>query len=154
MNFFPLSYVVCDCADRGGLRHSPQGWLDEPLKDTTWQLMTIEANTGNAGREYVANKAKVVMTLRASGDAEFTLGCEKGSSDWRAGWERIKEQGQIFFDEMQIAAAPTPCEPDLVVQRFLRDFEFLQSYVLIQNHLYLNTQANETTYGWRKVQSP
>lgn len=130
-----------------------QGWMGAPLKDTSWQLVTIQANNSDAGRDYVANKANVVMNLKASGDAEFVLGCETGSTDWEADWERVDIQGEIRFDEMQMNATSTPCEPNLVVQRFLRDFEFFEGYVLIQNHLYLNTEANATTYGWRKIEA-
>ena len=127
--------------------------MGAPLKDTSWQLVTIESKTGDAGREYVANKANIVMNLRASGDADFTLGCETGSTDWEASWERIEVQGDIHFEDMQINATSSPCEPNLIVQRFLRDVEFLEGYVLIQNHLYLNTRAYQTTYGWREVES-
>lgn len=140
-----LGLGACAAPDRG--------WMGSPLKDTSWQLVTIEANNNDFGREYVANKANVVMNLKANGDAEFVLGCETGATDWMASWERVDVQGSIQFDQMQINATPTPCEPNLVVQRFLRDFDFMRSYVLIQNHLYLNTEANETTYGWRKIES-
>lgn len=135
-----------------GCASPDQGWMGSPLKDTAWQLVTIESKTGDAGREYVANKANIVMNLKASGDAEFTLGCETGASNWEAGWERIDLKGDIRFDELQINATSSPCEPNLVVQRFLRDVEFLEGYVLIQNHLYLNTAAYQSTYGWRKIQ--
>ena len=126
--------------------------MGSPLKDTSWQLVTIESQTGDAGREYVANQANVVMNLRASGDANFVLGCERGQTDWEAGWERVETMGEIRFEEMEIDATASPCEPNLVVQRFLRDVEFFEGYVLIENHLYLNTQADQTTYGWRKVE--
>jgi hypothetical protein len=153
MNHLRVLLISAAVLAMAGCASPDQGWMGSPLKDTSWQLMTIESKTGDAGRDYVANKADVRMTLLASGDAKFTLGCEQGSTDWRAGWERIETQGEIHFDEMLIDAPSSPCEPNLVVQRFLRDVQFMDGYVLIQNHLYLNTQANETTYGWRKIQA-
>lgn len=135
-----------------GCASTDRGWLGSPLKDTSWQLVTVESKTGDAGREYVANSADLLMHLRASGAADFKLGCETGTTIWRADYERIESMGEITFEAMEIAATATPCEPNLVVQRFLRDVEFLEGYVLIQNHLYLNTRAHQTTYGWRKVE--
>lgn len=141
------SLVLAGCAS------SDQGWMNAPLKDTAWQLVTIESKTGNAGRQYVANKANVVMSLRASGDADFTLGCKQGTTSWQANWERVQTMGSIHFEEMQTAATSLPCEPDLVVQRFLSDVPFFEGYVLVQNHLYLNTRAYAATYGWRKIEA-
>lgn len=130
-----------------------QGWMGAPLKDTSWQLVTIESKTGDQGREYVANKANVEMHLKASGDAEFVLGCETGSAEWEAQWERVEVKGEILFEDLEINATASPCEPNLVVKRFIGDVEFLDGYVQIQNHLYLNTRAYQTTYGWRKIES-
>ena len=143
--FFGVLFVslLAGCATEGS------GWLDAPLKDTSWKLITIEANTGSAGREVVANATDIVMNLRANGNVDFTLGCEQGSTRWESQPGDTLDQGQIRFYGMQIAAAS--CEPDRVVQRFLQDFPVMRSYVLIQNHLYINTMANETTYGWRRV---
>jgi len=135
-----------------GCASTDRGWLDAPLKDTAWQLVTIESSTNNAGRDYVANKAEVVMTLDANGDADLTLGCEQGSMSWEASWELIETQGEIRFEGLEITAPDSPCEPNPVVQRVLKDIEFFQGYVLIQNHLYLNTRANAATYGWRKIE--
>lgn len=130
-----------------------QGWMGSPLKDTSWQLVTIESQTGDSGREYVGNKANVVINLKASGDADLLLGCETATTQWESGWERIELKGEIRFDEVEMNATSSPCEPNLVAQRFLRDVEFLEGYVLIQNHLYLNTAANQTIYGLRKIEA-
>ena len=127
--------------------------MDSPLKDTTWQLVTVQSNTSDRGREYVGSMAEIVMTLKASNDASFKIGCQQGESTWRSSKPSLTNaKGEIEFDDMEIAASS--CPPNLLVNRFLRDFDFFQDYVLIQNHLYISTQANEATYGWRKVQSP
>lgn len=138
-----LSLVGCAAKD--------QGWMDSPLKDTSWQLVTIQSNNSDRGREYVASMAEIVMTLKASNEASFKIGCQAGVSDWRIYPSMVNTKGEINFEEMEIAASS--CPPNLLVNRFLRDFEFFQDYVLIQNHLYISTQANEATYGWRKVQT-
>ncbi len=135
-----------------GCASQNSGWLDSPLKDTQWQLVTVEATQGDVGREFVGNSVDIQMDLQASGRAQFVLGCDQGSTRWNAEYERVISQGDIRFYGMQVAASS--CEPDVTVQRFLRDFDFMQGYVLIQNHLYLNTQANEMIYGWRRIDAP
>jgi hypothetical protein len=125
------------------------GWIDAPLKDTSWKLVTIEDNRGSEGRRVVSNTTDIQMNLRANGDVDFTLGCQQGTTRWESSPGDTLDQGAIRFYGMQIAA--TSCEPDQVVQRFLQDFKVMRSYVLIQNHLYINTMANETTYGWRQI---
>jgi hypothetical protein len=142
-----FAVFVSSCASPG------QGWVGAPLKDTSWKLVTIESKTNDSGRDYVANKADIVMNLRASGAADFKLDCEQGQTDWEASWERLETMGEIRFYPMQITASSSVCEPNIVLQRFLRDFDYMSSYVLVQNHLYINTQANEVTYGWRKIES-
>jgi len=135
-----------------GCANSTRGWVGSPLKDTSWQLVTIESKSSDEGRRYVANDAKVIMNLRASGDADFVLDCETGSSDWIATPVRVETQGDIEFDAMEIMATSSPCEANAVVQKLLGDLEFLEGYVLIENHLYLNTQASAAIYGWRKTE--
>lgn len=142
-----LALFVAGCAT------STRGWVGAPLKDTSWQLVTIESKSSDEGQRYVANDAKVIMNLRASGDADFILDCETGSSDWTATPARVETQGDIEFDAMEIMATSSPCEANAVVQKLLGDLEFLEGYVLIGNHLYLNTQANAAIYGWRKAQT-
>lgn len=149
--FFAISLLALFVA---GCASSTRGWMGAPLKDTSWQLVTIESKSSNAGRQYVANDAKVVMNLRASGAADFTLDCETGSSDWIATPVRVETQGDIAFDAMAVMAAPSPCEVTAVVQNLLGDLEFFEGYVLVENHLYLNTRAHATIYGWRKVETP
>jgi len=129
-----------------------QGWMGSPLKDTAWKLVTVESRANDAGRQYVANEADITMTLNASGDADFVFGCEQGSTDWRATPSDIESKGEIRFYPVELDASS--CEPDLFVQRVIGDVEFMQGYVLIQNHLYLNTAAYAKTYGWRQMPLP
>jgi hypothetical protein len=144
-----MFFVMVFALAAAGCANDTGRWLDGPLKDTSWQLMTIQANQGDQGREFVGNSVDIRMTLNATGMADFILGCDQGTTRWNAEFERVPGQGDIRFYGMQIAASS--CEPDLIVQRFLRDFDFMQSYVLAQNHLWINTQANEVTYGWRLI---
>jgi len=145
LSILAVGVVLVGCADPG------RGWMGSPLKDTSWQLVTVESRAKDGGRQYVASQVDIEMTLRASGDAAFTLGCEQGTTDWRATPDRVDTQGEIRFYAIEVAASS--CEPDLIVSQFLDDVTFLKGYVLIQNHLYLDTEANEKTYGWRKLSS-
>jgi len=140
-----MGAILTGCAAPG------QGWMGSPLKDTSWQLVTIRSNADDSARQYVASKVDVTMTLRASGDAYFELGCEQGTTRWRATPEAVDTQGEIRFYPVELAASS--CEPDLIVNQFLGDVAFLEGYVMIQNHLYLNTQAREKIYGWRALES-
>lgn len=142
-----LTLLLAACAAPG------QGWMGAPLKDTDWKLVTIQSNVNETGREYVANETEITMSLRANGDAQFTIGCEKGSTDWVATAGEIDSKGEIRFYPLEIAATDGICDPGLIEQRFLRDFDFMRGYVLIQNHLYINTMANEVVYGWRKIEA-
>jgi hypothetical protein len=135
--------AVTGCAAPG------QGWMGSPLKDTAWQLVTIESSTGDAGRQYVAGKVNISMQLLANGDAKFDLGCEQGTTDWYATPGNIESKGEIEFYALELAASS--CEPDLVVNRMVSDVPFLEGYVMIQNHLYLTTRANQKIYGWRQM---
>lgn len=141
-----LALFLAACAAPG------QGWMGAPLKDTSWRLMTVQSNVNESGREYVANESDITMNLRANGDAQFTVGCQKGSTDWVATPGEIDSKGEIRFYPLEIAASDAVCAPGLIEQRFLRDFDFMRGYVLIQNHLYISTMANEVVYGWRKIE--
>ena len=136
-------FVLAACAADG------QGWMDSPLKDTRWKLVTIEATGNNLGREYVGNSIDITMNLKASGDADFKIGCQQATSDWRVQPKMVLTEGEIEFDTLEIAASS--CEPNTIANRFIRDFPFFQGYVLIQNHLYLTIQRGEATYGWRRI---
>jgi len=137
-----VSTALVGCAEPG------QGWMGSPLKDTSWKLVTIESSD-DAARQFVASKVDITMTLRASGDAFFLLGCEQDTTDWRAKPAMLDTQGEIRFDAIELQASS--CEPDLIVKRFVEDVPFLEGYVMIQNHLYLNTPSNEKIYGWRQM---
>jgi len=154
--FMKLSRAICVLAvgvsvsaSLAGCAEPGQGWMGSPLKDTAWKLVTVESSANDAGRQYVANQVDITMTLRASGDAFFVVGCEQGTTDWRATPGAIESKGEIYFQSLELAASS--CEPDTAVQAFISDVEFMQGYVMIQNHLYLNTRANAKTYGWRQM---
>jgi hypothetical protein len=154
MRFFVLkpTRLFCCLASAltlAGCAAPGQSWMGAPLKDTAWQLVTIESSSGDAGRQYVAGEVDISMQLLANGDAKFDLGCDKGGTDWYARPGRIDTKGEIEFYPLELAASS--CEPDLTVNRLISDVPFLEGYVLIQNHLYLNTQANAKIYGWRQM---
>ena len=137
-----VSTALVGCAEPG------QGWMGSPLKDTSWKLVTIESSD-DAARQFVASKVDITMTLRASGDAFFLLGCEQDTTDWRAKPAMLDTQGEIRLGAIELQTSS--CEPDLIVTRFVEDVPFLEGYVMIQNHLYLNTPSNEKIYGWRQM---
>lgn len=152
MKSIRLIFVASCVLALAGCATPGQGWMGSPLKDTAWKLVTVQSRTNDDGRQYVANKVDITMTLNANGDADFVFGCEQGSTDWRATPGAIESKGEIRFYPVELDASS--CEPDLFVQRVISDVEFMQGYVLIQNHLYLNTAANEKTYGWRQMPLP
>lgn len=129
---------------------SQQGWADSPLKDTTWRLVTVESRMNDLGRQYVGSMADIQMTLLASGEAKLKIGCQNGQSEWRATPTMLLTKGDIEFEMLEIDASS--CEPNILVNRFKRTFRSFQGYLIVENHLYLVTQAGEAIWGWRRVE--
>lgn len=144
-----LMFLAVGLLTLAGCGAPGQGWMGAPLKDTAWQLVTVESKSGDQGREYVASKVDISMQLLANGDAKFDFGCDQGATDWFAKPGAVDTKGEIEFYAIELAASS--CAPDLMVNRLISDAPFLEGYVLIQNHLYLNTQANQKIYGWRQI---
>lgn len=103
------------------------------LSGTEWQLVKIMSMDDSVSTPTDASK----YTLRLDDDrrASIMADCNKATGSWA-----VETPSQIQLGD--IAATHASCRPGTISGKYLAQFEWVRSYVLEDNHLFLATMAD------------
>ena len=112
------------------------------LSDTSWRLVRI---TSMDDRVFEPGDRDLYgLRFAADGSASVLADCNRGRGQWNS-----DSAGQLNFGP--IAATRAECGPDSLSSRYLAQFEFVRSYVLREDHLFLATMADGSIIEFERV---
>jgi heat shock protein HslJ len=118
------------------------------LNDTSWTLVEIQSPDDKTGTVRPDDPAKYTMTLGADERVSMRLDCNRGTGTWKAG-SAGGNSGSFEFGP--IGMTKMMCPQGSLDQQIAMDAQYVRSYVLEGDRLYLNLMADGGTYVWQKA---
>ncbi len=115
------------------------------LTSVTWRLVEIQSMDDAIGITRPERPSRYTMVFNKDGSAEFRLNCNQGSTTWSAA-PTSESSGQIGFANTAMTRAL--CPPPSLDVRIARDLEYVRSYFLKDEKLYLSLMADGGIYVW------
>ncbi|WP_187276608.1 META domain-containing protein [Parahaliea maris] len=103
------------------------------LSGTVWQLVRIQSMDDTVTEP--APDAVFSISFQADGRAALQVHCNRGMGKWLSA-----SQGQLRFGPL--AVTRKMCAAESIDGRFLKELDFVRSYVLRDGQLYLATMAD------------
>lgn len=112
----------------------PAGAPDEnPLSGTTWQLVKIMSMDDST---YTPDDpSQYTLELLSDGTARVKADCNSATGSWKS-----ESPSQLEFGTM--AATMAQCPEGSLHDRYMAQFEWVRSYVIENDHLFLSTMAD------------
>lgn len=104
-----------------------------PLAGTSWRLVRFESGDESVLTPHDPDVFR--LYLGADGQAAIQANCNRATGTWTSA-----EPSMLTFGP--IASTMALCERESIAGRFLRDFEFMRSYVLRDGKLYISLMAD------------
>jgi heat shock protein HslJ len=106
---------------------------DSELAGTEWRLVKIAEM--NDTTHVPDDSAKYTLALGADGGATIQADCNRGTGTWGS-----TGKGNLHFGP--IAATRALCPPESISEVYLKQFQWIVSYVMSDGHLFLATMAD------------
>jgi heat shock protein HslJ len=114
----------------------------------TWRFVEFESSSDEIGTIRSDDPGKYTMTLEAGGRVTMRLDCNRATGTWAAD-PADGESGSFTFGPLALTRAQCP-QPSLDT-RIARDAEYVRTYVLRGDRLYLNLMADGGNYVWERA---
>jgi len=134
----------------GSREPAPDGAPAQPLAGT-WRFVEFESSSDEIGTIRPDDPGKYTMTLEAGGRVTMRLDCNRATGTWTAD-PADGESGSFTFGPLAMTRAQCP-QPSLDT-RIARDAEYVRTYVLRGDRLYLNLMADGGNYVWERAGGP
>lgn len=103
------------------------------LNNTAWQLVQIQSMNDEVFVPQAS--ADYILRFRPQGQLSVSADCNQVAGHWVR-----SSQSQLVFDQMVSTLAQ--CSQSSISERFVRDLNYIRSFVLQDSHLYLATMAD------------
>ena len=107
--------------------------VDSELAGTSWQLVKIVSMDDSVYEP--EDGSRYSLLLRSNGTASIRADCNLGNGSWNS-----ESTGQLQFGLM--ATTMAICSPVSISDTYLKQFEWVRSYVFQDGHLFLATMAD------------
>lgn len=107
------------------------------LAGTSWQLVKFQGSDDSTLTP--DDRAKYTITFEADGRMTARIDCNRGWGIWKS-----SGPNQIQFDPLAITRAK--CPPGSLHDQIVRNWKFVRSYVLKDEHLFLSLMADGGIY--------
>jgi heat shock protein HslJ len=107
------------------------------LAGTSWQLVRFVG--GDNATLTPDDSSKYTLAFQADGTANVRIDCNRGRSAWKS-----ETAHQLEFGPLALTRAMCPEAP--LTTRLPNDWEYIRSYVIKDEHLYLSLIADGGTY--------
>lgn len=131
-----------------GSRESPPDDASAQPLAGTWRFVEFESSSDEIGTIRPDDPGKYTMTLEADGRVTMRLDCNRATGTWTAD-PADGESGSFTFGPLAMTRAQCP-QPSLDT-RIARDAEYVRTYVLRGDRLYLNLMADGGNYVWERT---
>jgi len=107
------------------------------LPGTNWQLVQFQSGDGSI----LTPEEAAIYTVEFGKDGKVSVvaGCNRGTGTWTS----TPPSGLSFGP---LATTRAMCPPGSMSARFLRDFEYMRSYVIVDGHLHVSLMADGGIY--------
>ena len=118
---------------RQGLPDAVETFSGEQLAGSNWQLVQIMEMDDTTHQP--DDPMKYTLKFGINGTANLRLDCNRGTASWTA-----NAPGKIRFGP--VASTKAMCPPGSLHDVFLSQFEWIRSYIIRDDHLFLATMAD------------
>ncbi|MQA91583.1 MAG: META domain-containing protein [Gemmatimonas sp.] len=118
------------------------------LSGTSWQFVEFRSSDDQIGTVAPPDPENYTMALGADGQASLQVGCNRASGPWSAE-SSGGESGTFTFGTMAMTRAY--CPPPSMDEQIARDTEFIRTFVLQVDRLYLDLMADGGQYVWERM---
>jgi para-nitrobenzyl esterase len=112
------------------------------LGGTSWQLVKFQS--GDDSLLTPDDKTKYTITFAADGRVSARIDCNRGSGTWKS-----LGPNQLQFGPLALTRAM--CPPGSLYDRIAKDWEFVRSYMIKDDHLFLSLMADGGIYEFEPV---
>lgn len=139
-------------AESGGGEHEPTGTSQKsPLKGTKWRLVEFQSMSDRIGTIRPDDPSVYTMRLNGDGTVVMRLNCNRARGTWSAEPSADDRSGRFAFGPL--ATTRAICPPPSMDERIAADAEYVRSYLLRGDRLYLSLMADAGIYAWEPITS-
>jgi len=138
-----LSQVLCLTALISSI--GVTGATASNLAETSWRLVKIISM--NDRIDEPGDRSLYTLAFKADGSVSMKADCNLGTGSWTS-----KSVGQLQFGT--IAATRALCPPGSQSDNYLTQFQWVRSYVMKNNHLFLATMADGSILEFEPIDGP
>jgi para-nitrobenzyl esterase len=121
-------------------KQSPQASVN--LAGTSWQFVKFQG--GDDTTLTPDDKAKYTITFGIDGRVIVRFDCNRGRGSWKS-----SGPNQLQFGPLALTRAK--CPPGSLHDRFVKDWQFVRSYIIKDGHLFLSLMADAGIYEFEPM---
>lgn len=121
------------------------------LPGTSWQLVEFQSMSDEVGTLRPDDPSLYTMSFAPDGGVSLRLNCNQGTGAWSATSSSPTEGGLEFGP---LATTRALCPPPSLDERIAADLEYVRSYIIRDNRLYLSLMADAGIYVWERTSDP
>ncbi len=117
-----------------------------PLAGTDWTLVEIQSMDDAIGTTRPADPSQYSMRLDADGTVHMRLNCNVATGSWSSQPGPEPSSGRFAFGPLAMTRAL--CPPPSLDEQVAAQAEYVRSYLLRDDRLYLSLMADGGIYVW------
>ena len=121
---------------------------DGRLAGTDWRLVEFQSMDDAIGTLRPGDPSLYTMRLNADGTVAMRLNCNRATGTWSAEPAGDGSSGRFAFGPL--AATRAMCPAPSMDEQIVMQSEFIRSYLLKENRLYLSLMADGGIYAWER----
>lgn len=136
------------------LAFAPSGGSAAPLDlaGTTWEFIEFRSSSDTIGVVRNEQPGRFRLVLNGDGTVAMELGCNRARGRWSAEASGSGRSGSFTFGPL--AATKALCPPPNLDERIVRDAQYVRSYLLEGDRLFLSLMADGGIFVWEKRTAP
>jgi heat shock protein HslJ len=117
------------------------------LTGTEWRLVEFQSMSDEIGTIRPDDPSLYTLSFGADGTVSLRLNCNMGNGSWSS---TPSSPGGGAIDFGPIATTRALCPPPSMDQKIARDLDFVRSYTIEGDRLFLSMMADAGIYVWQR----
>ena len=117
------------------------------LAGSAWNLVSFTSSSDAVGVVKPQTSEQFQLEFGVDGKAAFRFDCNRGSGNWQA-HDTAAGSGSLRFGA--VATTRAMCPQQAMTARLPGDIEFVRSYRIIGDRLFMSLMADGGTYEWSR----
>ncbi|MEJ2203131.1 MAG: tetratricopeptide repeat protein, partial [Gemmatimonadota bacterium] len=118
------------------------------LAEAAWQLVEFQSMSDEVGIVRPDDPSLYTLSFSSDGSVSLRLDCTRGTARWSV-TPASPTSGGLEFGP--IAGTSASCPPPSMGERVARDLDFVRSYIIEGDRLYLSLMADGGIYVWERT---